>query len=148
MDEAKATRRKIMEWMEAVDAQKASANVESHNVRETIKHFSESMDSDLNVSAAIADIFSAMHSFHKNKEVSIDDLKAYKEFVALIRGTFGCFDAEVQQALPAAVEKLLSDRATARANKNFTESDRLRDEMKKLGYEVRDSGGEQTVKKI
>ncbi len=33
-------------------------------------------------------------------------------------------------------------------NKDFKESDRLRDEIKVLGYEVRDGGGEQTVKKL
>jgi cysteinyl-tRNA synthetase len=37
------------------------------------------------------------------------------------------------------VEKLLADRSAARGSKNWAESDRLRDELKKLGVEIQDS---------
>jgi cysteinyl-tRNA synthetase len=37
------------------------------------------------------------------------------------------------------LQKLLDERTKARAEKNFAESDRLRDEIRKLGYEVKDT---------
>lgn len=37
------------------------------------------------------------------------------------------------------LQKLLDDRQVARDTKNYAESDRLRDEIKKLGYEVKDT---------
>jgi cysteinyl-tRNA synthetase len=46
------------------------------------------------------------------------------------------------------VQALLIEREKARAAKDFVASDRLRDEIKALGYEVRDAGGKQTVKKF
>ena len=48
-----------------------------------------------------------------------------------------------------AVEKLLAARAEARANKNWAESDRLRDEITKLGYVLKDTKqGQQITKAI
>jgi cysteinyl-tRNA synthetase len=37
------------------------------------------------------------------------------------------------------LQKLLNERIKARDEKNYAESDRLRDEIKKLGYEVKDT---------
>ena len=46
-----------------------------------------------------------------------------------------------------AVEKLLAARAEARANKNWAESDRLRDEITKLGYILKDTKQGQQISK-
>ena len=54
----------------------------------------------------------------------------------------------VAAAIPNDVQALLDERAAARKAKDFAASDRLRDEIKKRGYEVRDSGDEQILKKI
>ena len=45
------------------------------------------------------------------------------------------------------VEKLLAARAEARANKNWAESDRLRDEITKLGYILKDTKQGQQISK-
>ena len=41
--------------------------------------------------------------------------------------------------IPKEILKLANERKLARKNKDFKESDRLRDELKKLGYEIKDS---------
>jgi cysteinyl-tRNA synthetase len=43
------------------------------------------------------------------------------------------------QAIPPEVQKLVGARQQARASKDFAASDRLRDEIKALGYEVKDT---------
>lgn len=50
--------------------------------------------------------------------------------------------------LPKEVNELLDKRMSARKDKNFAESDRLRDEIRKLGYIVKDSADGQEVVKI
>jgi len=49
--------------------------------------------------------------------------------------------------VPADVQVLVDQRATARTSKDFAGSDRLRAEIERLGYEVRDTGEGQVVKK-
>jgi cysteinyl-tRNA synthetase len=55
---------------------------------------------------------------------------------------------KVKVAIPQEVQILLDKRVEARKDKNFTESDRLRDEIRKLGYIVKDSPDGQEVVKI
>ncbi len=52
------------------------------------------------------------------------------------------------EALPAEIEAKLAQRQQARADKNWTLSDQLRDEIKALGYQVQDAKGEQKVVKL
>lgn len=50
--------------------------------------------------------------------------------------------------LPESVQAILSARAAARTAKDFATSDRLRDELAALGYQVTDVAGEQTITNI
>ncbi len=51
-------------------------------------------------------------------------------------------------SLPDEVKALLAHREQARKAKNFADSDRLRDEIKKLGYEVKDTPGGQEISRM
>jgi len=51
----------------------------------------------------------------------------------------GLDQVDKPQELPAEVQKLLEARRRARASKDFKASDRLRDEIQALGYEVKDT---------
>ena len=51
-------------------------------------------------------------------------------------------------APPADVFSLAEQRIAARTNKNWAESDRLRDELARMGWEVRDGKDGQKVKKL
>ena len=48
---------------------------------------------------------------------------------------------EEQATVPAEVLGLLRQRERARSSRNFAESDRLRDELRERGWEVRDGPG-------
>ena len=62
-----------------------------------------------------------------------------------------CFEVDAVRetaAIPAEVTALAEARAAARKAKNFAESDRLRDEISKLGYTIKDvPGGAWELKK-
>jgi cysteinyl-tRNA synthetase len=65
-------------------------------------------------------------------------LGAHKKFVKMLEETFGCLLLE-SSAVDADALALARERDAARARKDFAESDRLRDVLMKMGYEVRDS---------
>ena len=148
---------KIVEWMDAVntDAAKAVPHPagESDSVTsEAIEEFQKTMNADLNTPGALAPVFTLMNHYYalrtKNVPLYTEDMRQLQNFVDMVRRTFGCFEPEAAGDLPAAVQALLAERAAARTAKDFSESDRLRDAIHKLGYEVRDEKKEQKIKKL
>jgi cysteinyl-tRNA synthetase len=148
MDEARATRRKITEWIESptgpagTDAKKEGT---ADDVKTFADRFAAAMDADLNVSAALAAIFDAM-TWSRTHAQTAATLEALAAFQGTVRHTFGCFEPEERQELPDHVKALRDARQRARDDKNFAESDRLRAEIEKEGYEVRDEKGRQDIR--
>ncbi|HVW66418.1 MAG TPA: cysteine--tRNA ligase [Candidatus Peribacteraceae bacterium] len=147
MDDAKKARRKITEWMEEVRLWKGTDGTEGTEVQQWRNKFMDAMDSDLNTPGALGVIFDLM-SWSRNQQGFTDEgLASLQSLIDDIKETFGCFESSVEK-IPADVQSLLDERAAARASKNFAESDRLRDEIAKLGFEVKDTKDGQSVKKI
>ncbi|MBM3231371.1 cysteine--tRNA ligase [Candidatus Peregrinibacteria bacterium] len=138
LDDARKARTKIAEWMGEVEDSEDSEDTE-----EWKQKFSEAMDSDLNTPEALAVIFQAM-AWSRTK----GSLAACKDFMALVRQTFGCFAAQRSQDIPKEVVALLAEREAARKAKNFGESDRLRDAIAARGYELKDTAEGQKVRKV
>ena len=67
-------------------------------------------------------------------------LEAFRKFDR-ITGCLNVDAAQASEAVPAEVEALAKQRAEARKNRDFAESDRLRAEISKLGYAVEDAPG-------
>ncbi len=110
--------------------------------------FAAAMDDDLNTSGGLA----ALHDFvtEVNRLLDRNALSAAGAAKALdaLRGFDSVFAfLEPDADVPAEVASLVQQRAAARAAKNFKESDRLRDEIKRLGWIVEDGKAGQTVKK-
>ncbi len=153
MDDARDSRRSICEWMErggepASEGTKKLPSVFSADIQKFDADFSLAMDTDLNVSGALAAIHNCMHKTNASTMADSKASMALQKFIEKIRNTFGCFDAASEGEIPAAVQELVDVRAVAREQKDFKESDRLRDEIKKMGYEVRDEMKEQKIKKL
>jgi len=88
-----------------------------------------------------------MNSYHAKRPLDSASLQGLIDLIEKARYTFGCFEKE-EEKIPAAVQALVDERATARAKRDFKESDRLREEIRKLGYEVRDKDGGQTIRRV
>ncbi len=156
LDSSRKVRLKIVEWMEAVSHD--SANAVPHptgktdaTVEQSLDSFHHAMNADLNTSEALATIFTLMNHYYSQRTQKVplytEDLRQLQECISVVQRTFGCFES-VSEDIPPEVTALLQEREHARASKNFSESDRLRDAIKKFGYELRDTEGEQTVKKL
>lgn len=154
LEEARASRRKIMEWMEEVHAEVEDMSEEEkrQEPREQdaasgyVAAFHEAMDADLNVSSALAVIFEAMKDFRNAPPATGAAIKEYASLVTLIRNTFGCFEPEAQE-VPAEIVQLSEQRLAAKAAKDFATADSLRQEIEAAGFELRDTKDGPVLKK-
>ena len=118
----------------------------------------EALCDDLNTPVAIAHVFEAVKWINSAKEkkatLSKEDLEQFgKLFEDVVFGVLGLRDEEAaaggkaEKALEGAMTLVLEGRAKARAEKNWAESDRIRDILKAAGIVVKDTkeGAEWTL---
>jgi len=110
--------------------------------KEYIKKIKDSMDDDLNTPQAIATLW----ELTKDTTISNHDKKATLLDLDQIFG-FG-FATVVKDEIPVEVSQLAGEREFARTNKDWAKSDELRDKMKDLGYEVKDTDTGPKISKI
>lgn len=111
---------------------------------EYLSRFGEAIANDLNMPQALAILWELI----KDPSIADTDKRAT---AAKMDNVFGLklFDYIPNEVVVTPkLEKLLDDRKVARDTKNFAESDRIRNEIKKLGYEVKDALDGQQLEKI
>ncbi len=113
--------------------------------------FAGALNDDLNVADALAATFELVNGVLKlAAENKLDEATAASALDFLENDfdvIFDCFpvEAELDDAATAEIEKMLELRKQARADKEWAESDRLRDELlEKYNVEVRDGGDGQS----
>lgn len=121
------------------------------------KEFNEAMDDDFNTAKALANLYGYFKDIksklNSNDKSVIEDYNAIKDTYSLL-GLFTENPAmfiekhDVKQEIPKEVIELAQKRAEARAKKDFAMSDSLRDQIKDLGYEIKDSKDGYTLNKL
>ncbi len=106
--------------------------------------FLEALRDDCNTPEAIAWMWKMIKEEHGNDAGVAATLLKMNELLGLGLENL----KEEALHLPKEVNQLLEKRMEARKDKNFGESDKLRDEIRKLGYIVKDSPDGQEVVKI
>ena len=118
-----------------------SGDVESdlEALTEARDEFFNSMDDDFNTPKAIAAIFKLITAT-KNEELAENDKIAIKAFLDDVSQILGVdFYLEETSAGSDDLFNLISDvRADLRAAKQYELSDKIRDELNNLGYEIND----------
>lgn len=108
---------------------------------ETLKaRFIEAMEDDLNTADAIGVLFDYVKEaniFFEEYPDAREAARVLSEMTELL-GILGLIRAEKEEEVPEEVLRLLEKRAEARKNKNWALADELREEIKKLGYVVKD----------
>ena len=122
------------------------------------KDFESAMDDDLNTPQAAAVLFDFVRDVNKtiaeNGKLSSDFYLKVKEFLSkTAQGVLGIVDLDKSQTEGSSVEKdliefLIRLRTEAKKEKNFALSDKIRDGLKELGIELKDSKDGTTYKKI
>jgi len=145
LEQAKKNKRTLQDFItklnetESVDTPKSKKiDVASHRDK-----FENAMNDDLNTPLALSVLFSIItqtNSLISNSTLyNVDEIKAFcvKAYNAL------GIDTEIKtEQIPVEITKLAQERKTARLNKNYKLSDKLRDEIKRMGYEIKDIGNE------
>ena len=104
-------------------------------------NFKEAINDDLNMPVAMSVVWEVAKSSKKSKKLA-DLLKEFDKVLGIN------IDYVQNEEIPEDIKELLSKRQEARANKNWEESDKLRDLIKEKGYIVKDSKDGQTIEKI
>ncbi|MFW6286281.1 MAG: cysteine--tRNA ligase [Nanoarchaeota archaeon] len=106
--------------------------------QESIKKFENAIADDLNTPLALSYVFDFISEFNKLKEeVNKNDVNIAKKFMEKTDSVLGLLKDDDE--IPLEVLELAKDRKVARDNKEFKKSDEIREEIKELGYEVKDS---------
>ena len=104
-------------------------------------NFKEAINDDLNMPVAMSVVWEVAKSSKKSKKLA-DLLKEFDKVLGIN------IDYVQNEEIPEYIKELLSKRQEARENKNWEESDKLRDLIKEKGYIVKDSKDGQTIEKI
>ncbi len=106
---------------------------QSNIIKEYKDKFLASINDDLNMSEALAVVQEMLKSEHDDA----DKLATVLDFDEVLG--LGLSDLNTGDDLPADILNLQKQREVARKEKNFEESDRLRDEIQNMGYAIEDS---------
>jgi len=119
---------------------------------EFIKRFEEAMNEDFNTAEAIAVLFDLANQINKLKARDASKASAYAATLKHLAGIIGLLQEEPDVYLKSGGgseglrdekrDALIQQRTQAKADKNWGEADRLRDELKNQGIELEDKGAE------
>ena len=159
LDQAKETLRKFDDCFVRLAAADGSGEADPDAkaaAEKAVTAFKAAMFDDLNTAEAAASIFGLFHD--ANKFLAAGTLSAAGAAVILdafrtFDKVWACLDVDAaltaDNSIPAEIEALAAARVEARKNKNWAESDRLRDEIKAKGYAVEDApGGSYRIKRL
>lgn len=124
-------------------------NINSSKLNSAIdEEFNQSMDDDFNTAKALANLFGYFKTMKlklaQKDDSVVEDYNAIKKTYSLL----GLFTEDAKsfiekhslvQTIPAEVLELANKRMQARKEKNFALSDALREQIKALGYEIKDN---------
>jgi len=107
----------------------------------------DAMNDDFNVPVALAVLFELAHEIQRLRD---KDMQAAAQHAALLKklgGVFGILQDNPESFLRAGtaatdvekIEKLIAERNAARANKNWSEADRIRDELAAMSITLEDN---------
>lgn len=118
-------------------------NIDKTVIDEFEERFHKEINDDLNLTNAMSIVWEVIRYPKKSKDFA-DLLRKFDEVLALD------IDKPMKQMedIPEEVKKLVEDRTKARAEKKWDLSDEIRNEIIKLGYNVKDTKDGMVVEKI
>jgi cysteinyl-tRNA synthetase len=111
--------------------------------------FFTALDDDLNISGAMAVLFETLRESNRSMDegrLTPPQARGLLAWLARVDGVLALQPDDVA-AIPQEVEELLTDRAAARAAKEWQKSDEIRDQIAALGWTVKDTKDGQKITK-
>jgi len=122
----------------------------AEKINEAKQKFEQSMDDDFNMPLALASIFNLISETNKTidgKNLNKENLDEVYEAMMNFDKVLGILEHEKQE-IPKEVLDLAEKREEARQNKNWEEADKIRNQIKEMGYIVEDSPSGPRLKKV
>ncbi len=133
-----STLQKFYDFLDKLEEVNGKGKDVSKLIDEADKKFEKNMDDDLNISGALAAVFEFMNSINKiMDELSKKDASAIVKIMNKFDTVLGVM-AHKKIDIPKVIIELADKRLEAKKNKDWTESDRLRDEITKKGFVIED----------
>ncbi len=117
-----------------------TADVSEEILQKYENDFKKAINDDLNMPVAMSVVWEVAKMQEKSKKVA-ELLKSFDKVLGIK------IDEYKEEEIPQEIKELLELRKQARENKEWNESDRLREEIKAKGYIVKDSKEGQTIEK-
>jgi cysteinyl-tRNA synthetase len=143
---ARSALARIDEWVTRLTALAGSENRASMHPLAAQTRFQEALDDDLNISGALGHLFDTIRESNRlmdQNQFAPADARALLNAWGKINMVLA-FESEAP-FIPPQIQALLDTRALARANKDWAASDRVRDELAALGWDVKDTKDGQRV---
>lgn len=115
-----------------LEFKKSKEKIDDKVCKKYLEEFSNVVNDDLNVPKGLAILWEVV-------KADINDSTKYKILLDFDSVLGLGLDNLKEEKIPSSVLKLVAEREKARANKDWKESDRLRDEISRLGYSVKDT---------
>ena len=107
------------------------------------QRFDEAMDDDFNTANAISVLFELVRAINiataDENQPTKAGAQACLDMVHEFPDVLGLLYSRKEESLDEKVEQMIADRQAARAAKNWAEADRIRDELKAMGIELKDT---------
>jgi cysteinyl-tRNA synthetase len=141
MEEARQALTRIDEWLARLHEVTANKIDKGKSTIQPGQQFEEALDDDLNISAALGFLFESIRETNRamdQNEMDAASAKAWLDWWERINHVLD-LETETKIMVPEEVAELAKDRENARREKNWKQSDELRDRISALGWEVRDT---------
>ena len=107
------------------------------------QRFDEAMDDDFNTANAISVLFELVRAINiataDENQPTKAGAQACLDMVHEFTDVLGLLYSRKEESLDEKVDQMIADRQAARAAKNWAEADRIRDELKAMGIELKDT---------
>jgi cysteinyl-tRNA synthetase len=150
----KAYEKLISNFLQIAESELAEIDNLSETAQKYAQEFFANISNDLNTSQALSVIWAVLKDDKLSDSEKHTLLLEFNQIFSLGLEKSAVIWQELNQnqvqnaALPEEIQELLNLRQKARQEKNFTESDRIRDELLKNGYKVLDLADGQSVTRL
>ena len=132
MDAAKVSLNRLRDGL--LRHREGNENISEDVIKDFENRFLDAINDDLNMPQALSVVWDVVRYNQKSKDL-YNLLLKFDEVLGLDLASY----EKEEEALPEEILELVNSRNEARANKNWAESDRLRDLLIEKGYSVKDS---------
>ena len=144
MEQARANCNRILEWLENMKYRSndniSIAGANELNLDFYKKEFEKAMNDDLNTPLALSILFKLItqtNSLESQSELGQGEAKNILDLWKKINKILG-LAIEKKEEIPEEIKKLAEERKTAREQKDFQKSDKLREKIEESGYTLED----------